>query len=371
MFPEELFQFVLEQLADEIGARGTPTRNPIQTDTYIARSVMQKAIRRGMTSLALRAAATLLATDPRVLWRRLVVIAMEDLGVGEGDLLARIVAASRDRAWRTKAGGDWPVITSLIEQACAGTRCTSANDLRNLATHDPALDAFKDTLCDAALGDLLAIMTDETQPVAHRGVAVLLAVGEDAGPAAPIHIRPDPGAVFEAFAQAERYGHVAVTYREAFKTARFALAPLSLVLWSESRNAGMEGRDDDIPPVSWLGDIPTFCWDQYTRGGLTAIRQFAYSSPVWRDFAGRWGIPQADWTKAAGELLFRAEGALLTNRRAWTTGRSLYELSGDLGCFMPTDAVGEGLTLIVRELPHIDRLRGLTHPTTPPATSLL
>ena len=120
---------------------------------------------------------------------------------------------------------------------------------------------------------------------------------------------------------------------------------------------------------SWLGDIPGFALDQYTRGGLAAIRQFAYSNPSWRDFAGRWAIPRADWTKATGELLFRAEGAVVTNRRTWTTGQQLRELSGALGCFMPPSAVPEGLALIVRELPHIDRLRG--HPTIPPADSLL
>ena len=361
MFPTDtLFAYVLEQLADEIGARGTPAPNPIQTDTYIARSVMQKAIRRGMTGLALRAAATLAATDPRTLWRRLVVIAMEDLGVGEVDLLARILAASRDRAWRGTIGGDWPVVSTLVEQACAATHCQSANDLVNIAFNDPDLDAFKTSLCDATLDDLLAIMTDEAQPIGRRGVAVLLALGEDAGPAAPTHIRPDPGAVFEAFTQAGRYSHVAAVYNVAYRTVRLSLAPLSLCLWSASRDAGMEGVDDDLPPVAWFGDAPSFAYDQYTRGGLAAIRRFAYTSPSWRDFAGRWGIPRVDWTKAAGELLFRAEGAVVTNRRTWTTGQQLREISGGLGCFMPAEAVGECLALIVRELPHIDRLRGHT-----------
>jgi len=104
MFPEDLFQFVLEQFADDIGGQEAPQPPPLHTYSYIARSAMQKAIRRGMTDLALRAAATLLGTDQRVLWRRLIVTAMEDQGVGEVDLLSRIVAASRDRAWRRKVG---------------------------------------------------------------------------------------------------------------------------------------------------------------------------------------------------------------------------------------------------------------------------
>jgi len=364
MFSEDLFQFVLEQFADEIGGQVAPQPPPLQTDSYIARSAMQKAIRRGMTDLALRAAATLIAMDQRVLWRRLIVTAMEDQGVGEVDLLSRIVAASRDRTWRHKVGGDWRVISALIRKACACTRCQSANDLWNIAGNDPDLAVFKSGLCDADLGDLLAFICDERQPVTHRGVAVLVAMGEEAGPAAPTHIRPDPGAVFAAFANAGSDSHVAVTYEYAFRQARFSLAPLSLCLWSESRGIELSGEDDDLPPVTWLGDIPRFALDQYTRPGLAAIRRYAYSSRPWRDFAERWRIARADWPKAAGELLFRVEGAVVTNRRVWGTGKRLYEKSGGLGCFMPEAAVTDGMVLIVRELTLIDKLRELSLPTT-------
>lgn len=321
-----------------------------------------------MVRVALRAAATLVNADVRVLWRRLVVTALEDLGIGEVDLLARIVAAARDRAWRQKVGGDWRIAAALIERACTGTKCTSANDLRTVATEDPALDEFKSSLCEAELPDLLDLMTDERQPVVRRAVAVLLVHGEDAGPAAPLHIAPDPGAVFAAFGEAGRYGHVAATYHQAFRQSRVSLAPLSLCLWPDSRDIELSGMDDDLPPVSWLGEAPSFAYDQYTRPGLAAIRRYAFTSPAWQEFAGRWRIARSDWPKAAGELLFRAEGAVLANRRAWATGRTLYARSGTLGCFMPFAATPEGMALIVRELPLIDQIRGLSFPSPPPQT---
>jgi len=310
-----------------------------------------------MTELALRAAATLHQLDRRALWRRLIVTALEDLGVGEIDLLARIVAASRDRAWRQRVGGDWPVVTALIAQACAGTRDQSANDLYNIAQNAPELDDFKASLAEAYLPDLLDVMTDEDRPIGDRGAAVLIALGEPAGPAAPVHITPDPGAVFAAFAQAGRYSHVAAIYALAHRMSGLGLAPLSLCLWSASRDQPLEGRDDDLPPVTWNGDIPSFCKDQYTRTGGEAIRRFAYANPAWASFADRWAIPRADWKKAAGELLFRVEGAAVTNRRTWDLGQSLYARSASLGAFMPEAAVPDGMGLIRRELPHLDQLR--------------
>ena len=177
MFEDELFAYLLELLACELVARPTPGPDPLPIDSWLARSVMQKAIRRGMVALALRAAAQLLILDARVLWRRLLVTALEDLGPGEADLMGRIVAATRHRAWRTAQGGDWPVAAELITQACEGTRCQSANDLWNVAKNDPALDGLKAGLCDASLSDLLAVMVDEDRGIGERGAAILIVDG--------------------------------------------------------------------------------------------------------------------------------------------------------------------------------------------------
>ena len=149
MFEDDLFAFVLEQLAEEMGNTPAPKPDPLAVDSWVARSVMQKAIRRGMTALALRAAATLTHHRPpgaaETAYRHLL---WKTLGVGEVDLLARIIAASRDRTWMTSVGGEWAVVSHLIGQACAGTRCQAANDLWNIGKNDPALDAFKTSLCD-------------------------------------------------------------------------------------------------------------------------------------------------------------------------------------------------------------------------------
>ena len=50
MFPEDtLHALTREMLAGEIIAREWPRPAPLDADSYIARSVLQKAIRRGMT----------------------------------------------------------------------------------------------------------------------------------------------------------------------------------------------------------------------------------------------------------------------------------------------------------------------------------
>ena len=368
MFEANLAAYVLELLATEIRVRATPAPDPLVTDSWVARSVMQKAIRRGMLALALRAAAQLLVLDRRVLWRRLLVTALEDLGPGQADLAARISAASRDSAWRARQGGEWPVVAELVTQACEGTRCQSANDLWNVGKNDPTLDSFKAGLCDARLDDLLAVAVEETREIGERGAAVLIALGEDAGPAAPDHIQAEPAAVFNAFAEAGSFSHVAVSYHQAYRQTRLALAPLSLCLWRSSSSCNqLQGVDDTLSPVVWAGDVPTFAFDQYVRGGKAAIRSYVARSTAWAAFAEEAGIARSAWIAAAGELLFRADGARVTNRRAWATGLDLYARSMRVGCFMEAQWVDSGLALIVRELPLIDQLRGGPIPPPLPA----
>ncbi|MCZ4344329.1 hypothetical protein O4H52_22275, partial [Sphingomonadaceae bacterium G21617-S1] len=59
----------------------------------------------------------------------------------------------------------------------------------------------------------------------------------------------------------------------------------------------------------------------------------------------------------AGELLFRAEGALLARRRLWDVGRDLYLRSATVGCFMPPCGVPSGLALIREQLPALHQIR--------------
>ena len=56
--------------------------NPLRCDRWLALSAMQKSIRRGDGLTAQRALATLYRDDPSSTWRRLLIIACEDIGIG-------------------------------------------------------------------------------------------------------------------------------------------------------------------------------------------------------------------------------------------------------------------------------------------------
>jgi hypothetical protein len=79
-------------LRDALAEFQPPPCNPLAISPWVAMSLLQKAIRRGRKDLAFRAAAMLLIGAPEKLWRRLVCIAFEDIGLGDLDTVALVTA---------------------------------------------------------------------------------------------------------------------------------------------------------------------------------------------------------------------------------------------------------------------------------------
>ena len=97
--------------------------------------------------------------------------------------------------------------------------------------------------------------------------------------------------------------------------------------------------------------------DQYTRSGKAVLRAFVQQSAVWQSFSDRWSISRRDRAAAAGEILFRVDGAVLTNRAETTEGAVLRERSTSLGCFMAPEAVAEATRILQLQLPYIEEMR--------------
>jgi hypothetical protein len=94
-----LFENDLSRLAREARPR------PLAIDPWVASSLLQKAIRRGDVDLAERAAFTLSRYRGRGIWRRLVAIAFEDVGVGSVEALIQSTMACASADWRSLLGG--------------------------------------------------------------------------------------------------------------------------------------------------------------------------------------------------------------------------------------------------------------------------
>ena len=321
LFPDEaLFSNSLTDLGERIAPHTPPTFNPLPCDRWIARSCLQKAIRRGEVALAQRALANLFDYDRRATWRHLVIIAVEDVGVANAELLAQIVAAQRDRKWREQAGGDWIVMSALVREMSQSPHCQAVCDLLLRATNDPALDNIRAAALDIPKDDLARTLWDGGAELFDRAIAAL-ALG---GGLAEGQAHNDPYAVFEILADACPRTHVVATSRAAWRLSRNPMALLLPLVWEQWSSCSAHSFSDDImPPIEIINGVPGYALDQFTRAGNEIARAYLAVDTEMRDHLATIGIPRVSQHRVIGDLLFLMEGTNVCRRLSWRLGEKL------------------------------------------------
>lgn len=321
LFPDEnQDDAILSSLASEIIARPIPLIDPLPCDRWIARSALQKTIRRAEPTIAVRSLGNLFEHDRRSVWRHLTVIALEDVGVANIDLLRRIVAAQRNRAWRGTVGGDWPVMAEITRQLADSNHCQAACDLLLRSINDPSLQPIRNEALEADLGDLLAKVVDRSRPLMERGVAALAAAG---GLADGQPFR-DAAAVFELMQESASNPAVVVLCQAAWKICRNEMATLLPLVWEKwQENSVAEIADDALPAAQIVNGVPGYALDQFTRRGNILSRALLAESPDLASFLSDAGVATGSAARIIGDAIFLLEGGRVSRRLKWTTGDEL------------------------------------------------
>jgi hypothetical protein len=165
-----------QRLAREIDSNSPLPSKPIAADPWIVSSLLQKSIRRGERELAERAALTFFHHKGAAVWRRLMVIAFEDIGIGSIDALTTTVAAAGDSAWRRNHGGDLRLAAYLAGLLADAPKDRSADYLCDAKDH-PMLADFWRAMENASLQSRLSHVQDQPLGLPQRAVAALSALG--------------------------------------------------------------------------------------------------------------------------------------------------------------------------------------------------
>jgi len=128
---------IREQLADEIFSYGEPSPAALKISPWLAMSLLQKAIRRGESDLAQRAAATLLLIAPDRLWRRCGAAVFEEIGVADLQTVSLVTAALAGKRYRATIGGEWKVASFIVDRMAKAPKCRAADDLLLTADSHP------------------------------------------------------------------------------------------------------------------------------------------------------------------------------------------------------------------------------------------
>ncbi len=120
---------LLQALADEASnARVSSTAFPSHTDTSLLASLWQKAIRRGHDGWAMAAALELQHRDHDYVWRRIRVIALEEVSVANLPLVAQVLAIAGKRVLRGQLG-DRLLISHLTKELTRSRKCRTPCDI--------------------------------------------------------------------------------------------------------------------------------------------------------------------------------------------------------------------------------------------------
>ena len=313
VFPETVvFDFVLMRLAEEVAGAPPKNADPMPCDRWVARSCLQKAIRRGETQIALRSLATLLKEDRRSVWRHLIVIALEDVSLADIGTVQEVVAAGRNQSWRQERGGDWAIASFLVRKMCEGSHCQAVCDLLLCVLNRPSLEEARAKELAADVHTLIRRIEDQSEPLEARAVAALALGGE-----LPSGRLRDTELLFSVLPRDGDSDAIIATCRAAWTSSRNPMALLlPLVRQSPSFHKNWV-VEDPIPAMQMVKGIPCFALDQFTRIGNAASRAYLAEDDELICLFQSAGVPRAAFGRTLGDVLFLLEGGRAVRRHTW------------------------------------------------------
>ena len=339
----------------------SPTLNPLKPllcDRWVALSAMQKSIRRGDSLTAQRALRTLYQHDPSSTWRRLLIIACEDVGIGA--LGAVIITAARSA--NTKAlremGRDEAAALATAQMLNEAPKDRSADLLFAVALHDPALENMRSQCRSVPVARRLEFVVGPKLSLPERALAVWFSSGiESRG-----EQRVGPG---DLAALMRTYGELGVPERlleavaVAIRRVREPFALLLPLLWLAAAGSETGLADFPLAPSGLINGVPLYALDKHTRLGRQAIGRFAKENAEIARFLTKRGCGSSD-DRALRMAVFYADGALTRPTLRWRHSAELTAsgVAADFqGVHVGADVGAELVELVVAHIANLHSIR--------------
>ena len=288
---------------------------PLAADRWVVSSLLQKAIRRGETETAQRAASTYFVIRGPAIWRRFMVIAFEDVGVASPDAVASAVAASTDPSWRKKCGDDQHLAVYIARVLAEAPKCRSAEHLVTSAYHHPSLAKERMLISSQGAAEMLSTVSDHECPLVERALAVWRSSG--IGWDGERHTKSDLTSLLETFRSLGVPNELVTATGVAAKKTREAITLMVPLIWLAANGGGsLSLLKSEVPSSKIVDGVPMYALDKHTRLGREAIRRFAIVNDEVRMVLQRY-VSAARRRNAAYMAAFYVDAAPLAVRLNW------------------------------------------------------
>ncbi len=322
---------------------------PLSCDRWLALSALQKSIRRGDGLTAQRALRTRYRHDPGSTWRRLLIIACEDVGIGAlGAVILTATYSANAKALRDM-GGDEAAILATSQMLAEAPKDRSADLLFAAALHDPALEIMRTRCRFAPLARRLEFVADPSLSLPKRALAAWHSSGVESrgGP----RIGPgDLGALMRTYAELGVPQRLLEAVAVAIKKTREPFTLVLPLLWLTAAGSETALVDAPLAPSGLINGVPLYALDRHTRLGRQAIGRFARENAEISRFLAEQGCGSGD-DGALRMAVFYADGALTRPTLQWRHSAELTAagVAADFHSVNVVAGVGDALIRLVAE----------------------
>lgn len=358
MVEDNVLEFLRPDLVNLVARNENhlPDFQPLAISPWLAMSVLQKATRRGHVELALRSAATLLQNSPDRFWRRICVIAFEDIGLAHTETVTLVILSLAGKRWRSRNGSEWAFASTIVSRMCRAPKCRAAVHLALVCDWLPALRPNRQDLAPRPLSELVDRI-ENSQSVLEQALALWLAIGTDrcASDALPKR-NGDPEWSFECLRSMGVPECLLAICWEGQKRSREIMPAFLALLWTRIDLESCSIVPDQLVPDEFIDGIPCWAFDMHVREGNRALARFLDTNSQ----TSRWlrdRVPANERRGVLGGLLFSIEGGLVDRRMRWPLGDELAR-SFDHECHQMDEADAiTALTLLRQDLPVLNEIR--------------
>ena len=331
----------------ELNAAG-PTRpvdetEPLPGDRWLAASALQKAIRRGDVRIAQRAVRTLYRHDPRSAWRRLVIIAFEDVGIGAIGAVSVATWLGANANIRRELGGDEAAAHATSQMLAKSPKDRSADLLFAAVLHDPALEIVRTQCRSLSITRRLEWVADPTLSLPERALAAWHSSGVASWGDRPVG-PGDLGALMRTYAELGVPERLLEAVVHATKKTREPFVLMLPLLWLAAADGETELVDSPLAPSGLIKGVPLYALDKHTRLGAEAIGRFARENGEIAQFL-------TDHAPSSGEealrmAVFYADSALTRPTLQWRQSAELTAAGTAADFHKVNVAAGVGAALV-------------------------
>ncbi|WP_202299098.1 hypothetical protein [Mesorhizobium sp. 131-2-1] len=279
----------------------------------------------GYQTIALEATSFLFSGHTDRFWRRLVVIALEDIGIGDLDLVREVLFASTRKGWRAENGGDWAVASHLVECLCFAPKSRDACELLVAADLHPRWKEHRTAILDLTHHQLCDIVANSDRHIVERTLAAWLIAGTRRFPAFAL---PEVAGSFPALLDV--YRHIGVA-ENVLEVARLGSTrtdeghPLTLpLIWLAAGSGPVIVQPGQLSEPVLIRGWPDYAFDMHARLGRRALALFGDRCTALRQMMQR-HLPVSAQADLIGHLVFRVEGHVVDRRLSYPGAGSILE----------------------------------------------